>query len=59
MGVIKMGNIVPRVGVRPTSLAFQIRVLPLHHIGSLISPLYLYLSVYAVPCLIGQCRPLQ
>ena len=28
-----MGNIVPRVSIEPTSLAFQASVLPLHHIG--------------------------
>ena len=38
-GVMKMGNIVPRVGIEPKSLVFQAGVLPLHHIGSLMSPL--------------------
>ena len=40
MGVTKIGNIVSRMGLVPTSLAFRGSVLPLHHIGSLISPLY-------------------
>ena len=31
MGVMKMGNTVPRAGLEPS-------VLPLHHVGSLISP---------------------
>ena len=34
MGVRKMENIVPTAGIEPTSLAFQARVLPLHHICS-------------------------
>ena len=33
MGVTKMGNIVPRAGIGPTSLAFRASVLPLCHIG--------------------------
>ena len=36
VGLMKIGNIVPRVGLEPTSLSFQTSVLPLHHIGSLI-----------------------
>ena len=47
VGVIKMGNNVPRTGLKPTSLAFQLNVLPLQHIGSLISLLYPRLSIYA------------
>ena len=39
MGVMKMANIVPRVGIELTSLAFQASVLPLHHVESLMSPL--------------------
>ena len=31
MGVMKVGNIVPRVGLKPTSPAFWVSVLPLHH----------------------------
>ena len=38
-GEMKMGNIVPRVELEPTSLALQASVLPLHHTGSLMSPL--------------------
>ena len=30
VGVTKMGNIVPRVGIKPKSLAFQTSVLPSH-----------------------------
>ena len=33
VGVMKMGNIVPRVGLKHISLAFRASVLPLHHIG--------------------------
>ena len=32
-GVMNMGNTVPRVGLKCTSLAFQASVLTLHHIG--------------------------
>ena len=39
MSVMKMDNTVPGVGLKPTSLAFRGNVLPLHHIGSLLSPL--------------------
>ena len=39
-GVMKMGNIVPRVGLKPTSPAFQASVLPFHHICSHMSPRY-------------------
>ena len=47
MCVMKMGNIVPRARIEPTSLAFQVSVQLLHHVGSLMSPLYLRLPVYA------------
>ena len=33
VGVMKMGNTVPRAGLEPTSLALRASVLPLHHIG--------------------------
>ena len=33
MRVMKMGNIVPRAGLEPTSLAFRASVPPLHHVG--------------------------
>ena len=56
MGVMKMGNIVPRAEYKPTSLAFWDTALPLHHIGSLMSPLYPQLPVYAAFCLRDQCR---
>ena len=46
MGVMKMGNIVPRAGVEPTCLVFWASVLPLQYIGSLMSPLYTYLSMW-------------
>ena len=45
---MKMGNIVPRAGLKHTSLAFRM--------GSLMSPLYPCPPVYAAPCLRGQCR---
>ena len=47
LGVMKMGNIVPRVRSEPSYLAFWASVLPLYHIGSLMSALYPYLPVYA------------
>ena len=59
MGVMKMGNNLPRAGLKPTFLAFQASVLPLQHISSMISLLYPHPPVYAVPCLTGQCRLLQ
>ena len=44
--VMKMGNIVPRVELEPTPLAFWVSVLQLHHIGSMMSPPYhAYLSM--------------
>ena len=52
-GVMKTGNIVSRAGFEPTSLAFRASVLPLHHIGSLLSPLCPHLPVYAAPYLRG------
>ena len=30
---MKMGNTVPRAGLKPTSLAFQASVISLHHVG--------------------------
>ena len=47
---MKMGNIVPRAGIEPTSLAFRANV------GFLMSPLYPYPPVHAAPCFRGQCR---
>ena len=55
VGMMKMGNIVPKLGFESKSLAFQVSVLPLHHIGSLLSPLYPRLPVCAAPCLRGKC----
>ena len=54
----KMGNMVPRAGTEPASLALQASVLQ-HHIGSLRSQLYPHLPVYAAPCLRGQFSPLH
>ena len=59
VGVMKVGNIVPRVGIECTYLAFQASVLPLYQVDSLMSPLYPRLPVYAVPYLRGQCRLLH
>ena len=47
MGMTKMGNIVPRVGVEPTSVGFWASVLQLYQEASLMSPLYPLLPVYA------------
>ena len=58
MGVTKMENTVPRAGLKPRSLAFWASVLPSHHVGSLMSPLYPRPHVYVALCLRGQCRPL-
>ena len=41
-----MRNIVSRIRIKPMSLVFRAGVLSLHHIGSLISPLYPRLPVY-------------
>ena len=51
VGVTKMGKIVPRVELEPTSLASRASVLPLHHVGSLMSPLYPRPPVYVDLCL--------
>ena len=52
-----MGNILPRAGLETTSLAFQARVLPLHHIGSMMSPGYpgvcVCVSVCVCVCVCG------
>ena len=57
MGVMKMGYIVPRVGLEPTSLAFWASVLPFYHVGSLMLPLYPRPPVYVAPCLRVMVRP--
>ena len=59
VGVMKMGNIVPRAGLESTSLVFWDSMLPLHHVGSLMSPLFPQPPVYSARCLRGQCRLLQ
>ena len=62
VGVMKIGNTVPRAGIECTSSAFQatvLLVLLVHHKDSLMSPLYPYLHVYAAPCLRVQCSLLQ
>ena len=56
MGVMKMGNIVPRAGIKPIYLAFRASVLPSHHIVSPLSPRP---PVYATPYLRGLCRLLH
>ena len=53
--VMKMGNIVPRAGIKPISLEVLASEISLHHIGSLMSPLYPRLPAYAAPFLRGQC----
>ena len=59
VGVMKMGNTVSRVGLEPASRAFWASVLLLHHIDSLMSPLYSHRPVYVALCLRCQCRLLQ
>ena len=46
VGKMKVGNIVPRAGLEPASLAFQVSVLPLHLVGSLMSLLKCYAHAY-------------
>ena len=60
VGVMKMGNIVPGVGIEPIFLAFRASVLTLHHI-SLMSPLYPRPPVYAAqrPVQITTLAPLE
>ena len=59
VGVMKMGNMVPRVGIEPTSLTFWATMLPLYHVGSLVSPLCPLSPVYVALCFRGQCKLLQ
>ena len=54
-----MGTIVPRAVIEPTSLAFQASVIPFHHLGFLMSPLYPRLTLYEAPCLRGRYRLLH
>ena len=51
---MKMGTIVLRAGIEPTSLAFWASMLPFQHAGSLMSPLNPCLPIYAPPCLRAQ-----
>ena len=54
VGVTKMGNTLPKVGLGPTSLAFRASVLPLITPGRLPDvTTILYPPVYAAPCLRG------
>ena len=50
VGVMKTGNIMPRAGIEPTFLAFRASVLPLRHVGSLMSTLHprppVYVALY-------------
>ena len=57
--VTKMGKTVLRVGLKPRSLAFQARILSLHHKGCLLSLLYPHRPVYAAPCLRDRWRHLH
>ena len=59
VGVKKIGTTMPRAGFEPTSLTFRASVLPLHHVGSLISPLFPCLPVYVALGFRGQCRLLH
>ena len=59
VSVMKMGDIVPRVGLEPTSMPFQPNLLPLHHIGFTDVPLYPRPPFYAALCLRVQRRLLQ
>ena len=49
VGVMNMGNIVPRPGIEPTSFGFRASVLTIYHLGYLMSALYPCLPV----CLCG------
>ena len=53
MGVMKMGNIGTRAGIKPISLVIR---KPFCHLGSLISPSYPRLSVYVAACMRHQWR---
>ena len=50
MDLMKMGNIVPRAGLKATSLEFWASVIPLHHIG--------FPDVTAIPTPTGLCSSL-
>ena len=55
----QMGNAVPRAGLEPTTPAFQTSMLPLHHTGTLMSPLSSHPPVYVALCNRGQCKLLH
>ena len=59
VGLMKMGNAVPRAGIKPTSLAFLAIVLLWILVGSLMSPLYPRPPANVAPCLRGQYRLLH
>ena len=59
VGVRTMDNIVPRAGLGPAFLEFWASVIPLHHLGSLVSLLYLHPPMYVALSLRVQCRLLQ
>ena len=59
VGVTKMGNIVSRAGIEITPLHVGPWYEQLHHLGSLMSPCYPCIPVYAAPCFRGQYRLLQ
>ena len=59
VGTMKMGNIVPKAGIEPTYLTFWAIVLPIHHLGYLMSQLCSRLPIYVSPCLTCQCKLLH
>ena len=59
MGMMKLGNIVPRGGIEPTYLSLWASVLTITPLGFLIPTSYPRLLVYAVLCLRGQYRLLH
>ena len=60
MDLMKMGNVVPRGGIEPTSLPFRASVLTITPCRfPFMSPLCPCLPVYAAPCLRGQCSQLH
>ena len=58
-GVMTMGNIAPRVEIKPTSLALWASVLIITPARFLMSSLYPHLLAYVGPCMTGQCRLLR
>ena len=45
VSMTKMGNIVPRAGFEPAAMTLRANVLPLHNVDSLLSTLYLRISL--------------